>query len=215
MKIFLDTRGDSRYFNETAYWGWENKASALWAIKSGYKEVADQLVDDVLAINNQGIREKWIFPILFCYRHSIESFLKMIYYRGCNEICMGHSLLKIWDNSICPDIIEGVFQNQELFEIMKEKNPDLQPIDMRLIPLNEIRTKLDELENADIQSSERIVHNRTDANADVWRYLISPDGNLYFNQGHWIHYPTLKSAINELYEMLDDIYIKLDNFLSV
>lgn len=53
-----------------------------------------------------------------------------------------------------------------------------------------------------------------DQNAEVWRYLISTDENLFFIQGHSIDYLVLKDSIGQIYEVLDYIYYIVDEYLS-
>ena len=89
MKIFEDAREDVCALHETAYFGWQSKAKVLIGVRQGYKEAADQLVEYVLQSNREGIRERFIFPIMFNYRHSIEVSLKAIYMRAYGKICKG------------------------------------------------------------------------------------------------------------------------------
>lgn len=53
-----------------------------------------------------------------------------------------------------------------------------------------------------------------DQNAEVWRYLMSADENLFFITGHSIDYLVLKDSIDYIYEVLDYIYHIIDEYLS-
>ncbi|WP_083258703.1 hypothetical protein [Cellulosilyticum sp. I15G10I2] len=85
-----------------AYFGWQDKNSALFGIRTGYKDAADKLVDKALEegqLGNIRVLDTYIFPICFLYRHSIEATLKDIYLRYCGKILKGnHDLVTLWDN---------------------------------------------------------------------------------------------------------------------
>lgn len=215
MPIFMDTNGDVEYYHETAYFGWQKTPEqSLVGISNGYKEAADQLVDYVLASENEKIREQFIFPILFNYRHSIEVLMKLIYMRATGKLCDGkHDLLKIW-SAIEKDIINGILKDDEIIRCMKEKNPDVCVPRVSDIPSKKIRNKLKELQGANRSASERRAYDQDDRKADVWRYLMGNRQQLYFGENHWIHYPALKAGVNELYCMLDYLYYIIDRFLS-
>lgn len=203
MGIFMNTRGSAEHYHETAYFGWQNKVQSLWGIKEGYKTAADQLVDYVLKMDNEGIREKFIFPILFCYRHSVEIALKLLYLRGTGELCKGgHDLLTIWAG-VKRDIIEGILNNDEKVQEAFERGCNLIAYNPNDIPVNSVQKMLKELLGADLQGNEQIEYIQGDRQADIWRYLISPAGKLYFQQGHWVHYPNIKEVMNELFSILD------------
>lgn len=73
MKIFVDTG----LMDQSAHFGWQDKNQALYGLREGYKNSADELVD--IAVNcggNPKILDTYIFPILFSYRHCIEISLK-------------------------------------------------------------------------------------------------------------------------------------------
>ena len=55
---------------------------------------------------------------------------------------------------------------------------------------------------------------QVDQNAEVWRYLISTDENLFFTRGHSIDYLILKEGISYIYGVLDYIYHIVDEYLS-
>lgn len=74
---------------------------------------------------------------------------------------------------------------------------------------------LKELQEANQQDTEIDASNKQiDQNADVWRYLISTDNQLYFTCSHSIDYLALKESINYIYEVLDFIYYIVDEYLS-
>lgn len=214
MKIFMDTQGEAKYYYETAYFGWQNETQAFIGIREGYKNAADILVDYILKENSEKDREQIIFPILFNYRHSIETLLKSIYYRATGKLCKGgHDLLRLWRN-IKKDIISGILKNESIKTEIKKVNPLFCAPNVSDIQIEKIEAMLKELQGANRRSADRTECQQNDAKADVWRYLISNDGKLYFKKGHWVHYPTLKKSINELYDMLDNLYKVVDRFLS-
>ena len=76
MRIFVDTGA----MDQSAHFGWQNKDEALYGLREGYKNSADELVE--MAVNSGGnpkILDTFIFPILFSYRHCLEISLKHIY----------------------------------------------------------------------------------------------------------------------------------------
>lgn len=189
MKIFMDTNGDARCIHETAHFGWQNERSAYIGICKGFKEAADQLIKDVLdREHNEIIRDQYILPILYCYRHSIETSLKLGFYLLKHETKNGHDLIAIW-NAV----------EQEVLSIM----PDGKKI---LDDISEVRDMLNELQGTDCDTNEETPYEdvkRTDKRGDVWKYLIANDGKMYFNLNHGISYPNLKKVMDELYGKLD------------
>ena len=172
---------------EMAYVGWQNKRLALYGIKEGYKLAADDLVDIALEKGEENridILDQYIFPIMYCYRHSIEISLKLIYDRTYNKLpdneCGGHDLLKIWDNKIIKEVIK-----------------DLKLVHIKKSELDEIRSLLKELQGFD-------------SKGDVWRYLMNTKGNLYYTKWKFIDYISLKKNINYLYNQLDGMYLMIN-----
>lgn len=69
MKIFKDTG----LMEQSAHFGWQSKDSALFGLREGYKNSADDLVEIAISDGNDiKTLDTYIFPILFSYRHSIE-----------------------------------------------------------------------------------------------------------------------------------------------
>lgn len=78
-----------------------------------------------------------------------------------------------------------------------------------------IRSMLKKLQEANQRDIEvNSAKKQVDQNAEVWRYLISTDEDLFFTQGHSIDYLVLKDGINHIYEVLDYIYHIVDEYLS-
>jgi|GEM_PF-6375160 len=80
-KVFVETMIQTRM----AYFGWQDKSTALWGLKEGYKNSADSLVDIALQKGDNETLDTYIFPVLFLYRHSLEISLKIIYHRLTEE----------------------------------------------------------------------------------------------------------------------------------
>lgn len=61
MKIFKDTG----IIEQSAHFGWQNKDTALYGLREGYKKSADDLVDIAIS-NGNDIKtlDTYIFPIL-------------------------------------------------------------------------------------------------------------------------------------------------------
>lgn len=74
---------------------------------------------------------------------------------------------------------------------------------------------LKELQEAGQQTAEIDTSNKQiDQNAEVWRYLISTDEQLFFTCSHSIDYLTIKEGFNYIYDVFDFIYYIVDEYLS-
>ena len=93
-KIFVVTDN----MGHAAYFGWQDKGQALYGLREGYKNSADDLVSLVINSNcDSKMLDTYIFPIMFLYRHSLEISLKHIYQRCYGELPEGgHDLLTLW-----------------------------------------------------------------------------------------------------------------------
>ena len=211
LKIFVDTG----LMDQSAHFGWQDKNQALYGLREGYKNSADELVD--IAVNcggNPKILDTYIFPILFSYRHCIEISLKHIYMRAWGKIPKGgHNLLTLWD-VIKEEIVDKMICSEEFVEHVKYKENFIK-YNLNGINCNKIRLMIKELQEANQKDVEINPDKRqVDQNAEVWRYLISTDENLFFIQGHSIDYLVLKDSIGQIYEVLDYIYYIVDEYLS-
>lgn len=180
-KIFL--KGEDP--NTRAYYGWQDGDLALYGLKEGYKNSADKLVEIALIEGSKGdikALDTYIFPIIFCYRHSLEISLKQIYYRFYGELPNGNHDLIILFDSIKEKVID-VFNSASFIENVKEYKK-------KFIKYS---TYDCELQGADNK-------------ADIWRYLMNKDGQLYFTDSKFVDYQNLKDVIGELYEVFDFIY---------
>ena len=211
MKIFVD-KGK---VNQTAQFGWQDKNDALYGVKMGYKNSADELVDIAVKNGNIKTRDTFIFPILFLYRHCLEISLKHIYMRAKGRIPSGgHNLLTLWD-VIKLEIIDGMLVSEEFIEQVKTKKENFILHNLDSIKFEKIRSMLKELQEANQRNSEIVpAKKQIDQNAEVWRYLTSADENLFFSQNHSIDYLVLKEAINEIFQKLDYIYFIVNDYLS-
>lgn len=212
MKIFVDTG----IMEQSAHFGWQNKDDALYGLREGYKNSADELVD--IAVNSGGNNktlDTFIFPVLFSYRHCLEISLKHIYLRARGTVPSGgHNLLTLWD-IIKSEIIDEMLNSEEFIEQVKAYKENFIHYDLNCIECGKIRSMLKELQEANQRDNEIVPAKRqVDQNAEVWRYLISTDENLFFTKGHSIDYLVLKEGINQIYEMLDFIYHITNEYLS-
>lgn len=212
MKIFQDTG----LMEQSAHFGWQDKDTALYGLREGYKNSADNLVDIVISNGNDlKTLDTYIFPILFSYRHAIELSLKHIYLRARGYMPKGgHNLLVLWDETR-REIIDGMINSEEFLEIVKGYKHHFFKYSLNGISLDKVRLLLKELQEANQQDVEIDMSNKQiDQNADVWRYLISTDDHLYFKVSHSIDYLALKESINYIYEILDFIYYIVNEYLS-
>lgn len=201
---------------QSAHFGWQDKDQALYGLREGYKNSADELVEIALDNGNSPkVLDTFIFPILFSYRHSLEISLKHIYMRARGTMPKGkHSLLVLWD-CVKKEIIDDMICSEDFINQVKTYKENFIRYSLNGINLQEIRNMLQELQEAD-QRREEIKDNvrQVDQNAEVWRYLIRMDDSLYFTCGHSIDYVVLKNGINHIYEILDFVYHIVDEYLS-
>ena len=212
MKVFKETG----YMEQSAHFGWQNKDSALYGLREGYKNSADTLVEYVLEHGeNPKILDTYVFPILFSYRHCIEISLKHIYRRALGKMPPGgHNLLILWEN-VKNEIIDQMICSEEFLEHVKGYKETYINYSLEGIKLTEIKAMLKEIQEANQRIEEINPSNKQiDQNAEVWRYLISTDENLFFSCGHSIDYLVLKESMNHIYEILDYLYYIVDEYLS-
>lgn len=212
MKVFKETG----YMEQSAHFGWQNKDSALYGLREGYKNSADTLVEYVLEHGeNPKILDTYVFPILFSYRHCIEISLKHIYRRAPGKMPPGgHNLLILWEN-VKNEIIDQMICSEEFLEHVKGYKENYIHYSLEGIKLTEIKAMLKEIQEANQRIEEINPSNKQiDQNAEVWRYLISTDENLFFSCGHSIDYLVLKESMNHIYEILDYLYYIVDEYLS-
>lgn len=198
-KLFVD----GKHLNQQAYFGWQDQVTALIGIKMGYKNSADHLVDIALAegeLNRIRTLDTYIFPIVFSYRHAIEASLKLIYRRVHGKIQPGgHDLIVLWDK-IKKEVID-LFEEAKFMEDVKSYKENYRKYDLSSFRFEEIRELMKEF-------------NEIDNKADVFRYLQSKDGQLYFTSSKYIDYPNLKETMHYIYETLDYIFNIADDYLS-
>ena len=184
MKIFANTG----VMEQSAHFGWQNKDEALYGIREGYKNSADELV---------------------------EISLKHIYLRAYGKIPSGgHSLLDLWDK-VKREVIDDMINSEEFLEQVKEYKTNFIKYSLEGISINNIRLLMKELQEVNQIDDEINPQNKqADQNAEVWRYLISTDEQLYFKFSHSVDYIVLKEGMNYIYEVLDFIYHIVDEYLS-
>lgn len=200
-RIFVD----SKIKEQSAYFGWQDKGTALYGLKEGYKNAADNIVEVALEKGTCGdikTLDTYIFPVVFSYRHCIEISLKHIYMRCFGELPSGgHDLLILWDK-IKADVVEGFINSKDSISNIKEYKRNFVEWKIDDIDLGEIRRLIKELQGADCK-------------ADVWRYLMSKDTELYFTEWKFVDYTILKETINYLYDVLEYVYFIVDEYLSL
>ncbi len=199
-RIFVD----SKIKEQSAYFGWQDKGTALYGLKEGYKNTADNIVEVTLekgACGDIKTLDTYIFPVVFSYRHCIEISLKHIYVRCFGELPSGgHDLLILWDK-IKTDVIDGFINSKDSISNIKEYKRNFVEWKLDDIDLGEIRSLIKELQGID-------------SKADVWRYLMSKDTELYFTEWKFVDYTILKETINYLYDVLEYVYFIVDEYLS-
>lgn len=212
MKIF----SESGKMEQSAHFGWQNKDLALYGLREGYKNSADDLVEIAIENGTPKTLDTYIFPILFSYRHCLEISLKHIYLRCFGKLPKGgHNLLTLWDE-VKREVIDDFINNKSAVENVNSYKENFVSYSLEGISLSKVRLLLKEFQEANQRDSERInpSEKQTDQNAAVWRYLISTDNDLYFTSGHSIDYLALKESISFLYVVFDFIYHIIDEYLS-
>ncbi|MFR6081034.1 MAG: hypothetical protein ACLUIF_04285 [Roseburia sp.] len=212
MKIFCDTG----LMEQSAHFGWQNKDSALYGLREGYKNSADDLVNIAIS-NGADIKtlDTYIFPILFSYRHALELSLKHIYLRTRGVMPKGgHDLLVLW-GIVKKEIIDDMINSNEFVEQVKNYKENFIKYSLDGISLDKVRLLLKELQEANQKTLEIDTSKKQiDQNAEVWRYLISTDDELFFCSSHSVDYLVLQDSFNYLYETFDYIYHIVDEYLS-
>lgn len=194
-KVFIE--GNNR--NATAYFGWQDKSKALWGLKEGYKNSADDLVDIALERADSKTLDTYIFPALFLYRHSLEISLKLIYHRFFGKVIKGHELDKPW-KKVYDDVVTQINSN-DFLERVKEYKAKFTKWSIDDIDFDELRDVFIELQLVDKQS-------------DVWRYLIDNNQSLFFTTGKSVDYVNLKSVFDDVYKKLDYLHFVVSEYLS-
>lgn len=199
-KLFIEGKD----LKTQAYFGWQDKNTALLGIRIGYKNAADDLIDKALEegeLNSIKVLDTYIFPICFLYRHSIEASIKGIYIRFCGKLLKGnHDLVALWDNLYKEVILR--FDDTDFIEEIKKYKENFIKYSFEDINFNELRNMFLEFNMIN------------DNKADVFRYLLDKDGELYFTNSKYIDYPNLKENIGYIYSVLDYIYFVTDEYLS-
>lgn len=211
MKVFKDTGNQE----QSAYFGWQNKNDALFMLREGYKNGADDLVEIAIEKGDIKTLDTYIFPILFSYRHCLEISLKNIYMRVFGKMLTGgHDLIGLWD-VIKKEIVDGMICSEEFVKQteLQKKNFILYKFDKT--ECVKIRSMLKELQEANQKETEAMPSKKqVDQKAEVWRYLISRDEDLFFTQTHFVDYYALKEGVDYIYQTLGYIYYIMDEYLS-
>lgn len=198
-KLFIE--GENLYGR--AYFGWQDHNTALYGLKEGYLNSANNLLETALENGCRGdiaTLDTYIFPIFFLYRHSIEISIKAIYYRFYGKtIEGGHNLSKLW-LKMKNEIIKTLEDPDFIEEVKKYKRKFIK-YSLQDIDLDEIQDMIEEINNIDKK-------------ADAFRYLMDNKGDLYFISSKFIDYPNLKENMNYLYDVLDFINHIVDEYLS-
>lgn len=215
-RIFVSTDD----MDQVAHFGWQDKRLALYGLREGYKNSADDLVD-IAVSRKYDIKtlDTYIFPIMFLYRHSLELSLKHIYQRCYGQIPSGgHDLLTLWA-SVKRDVIDKFVTSKEFSKYLNTQKNNSVKYSLNEISLSEIELLFKELQMASQTPSESSPQNKqVDQKAEVWRYLMSKNKNheesLYFTCDHFIDYVELRKSIDYVYKVLDFIYEIVDDYFS-
>lgn len=212
MKVFNDTGN----MTQSAHFGWQNEDMALYGLREGYKNSADELVEIVLK-NGSDTRklDTYVFPIVFLYRHSIEISLKHIYFRAYGVFPKGrHDLLTLW-KIVEEEVINKFISSDDFVEQIRKCKKRFIKYSLNGISLSKFKLLIQELQEANQRDAEVNLKNaQADIKAQVWRYLMSVDGELFFKYSHSIDYVSLKESMDYMYETLDFIYVIIDDYFS-
>lgn len=99
-----------------SHFGWEGtEAFSFFTISEGYWESAKMLLDQMKKeSNNFAIVDSLVYPLFFNYRHSIETYLKLLFFKygeqtkqaRCEFLELGHDLQNLW-SSLRPYLNKG------------------------------------------------------------------------------------------------------------
>lgn len=220
-KIFVGTDN----MGHAAYFGWQDKGQALYGLREGYKNSADDLVSLVISSNcDSKTLDTYIFPIMFLYRHSLEISLKHIYQRCYGELPEGgHDLLTLWF-TVKRDVIDKFIISEEFVESAKARKENFTLYSLDGISLSKIQLLFKELQEANQTPAESNPQaKQVDQKAEVWRYLMTKEDKaieeekneqLFFTSDHFIDYIELRNTIDHIYDVLDFIYNIVDDYFS-
>jgi len=167
-----------------AYFGWQDKGQALYGLREGYKNSADDLVSLVINSNcDSKMLDTYIFPIMFLYRHSLEISLKHIYQRCYGELPEGgHDLLTLWF-TVKRDVIDKFIISEEFVESVKARKENFTRYSLDGISLSKIQLLFKELQEANQTPAESNPQaKQVDQKAEVWRYLMTKEDKLFFTK---------------------------------
>ena len=208
-----------------AYFGWQDKGQALYGLREGYKNSADDLVSLVINSNcDSKMLDTYIFPIMFLYRHSLEISLKHIYQRCYGELPEGgNDLLTLWF-TVKRDVIDKFIISEEFVESVKARKENFTRYSLDGISLSKIQLLFKELQEANQTPAESNPQaKQVDQKAEVWRYLMTKEDKaieeekkeqLFFTSDHFIDYIELRNTIDHIYNVLDFIYDIVDDYFS-
>lgn len=194
-KVFVE--GFNRSTN--AYFGWQDKTKALWGLKEGYKNSADNLVDIALEKADNKTLDTYIFPVLFLYRHSLEISIKLVYYRFFGRVLKGHELDKLWKR-VYDEIVKHI-NSDDFIESVKEYKKKFMQWSTDDVDFNELKDIFTELQSVDKQS-------------DAWRYLIDNNQSLFFTESKYVDYVNLKLVFDDVFNKLEYLYFIVSEYLS-
>ena len=166
-KIFVGTDN----MGHAAYFGWQDKGQALYGLREGYKNSADDLVSLVITSNcDSKTLDTYIFPIMFLYRHSLEISLKHIYQRCYGELPEGgHDLLTLW-STVKRKVIDKFITSEEFVESVKARKESFTLYSLDGISLSKIQLLFKELQEANQTPAESNPQTKqVDQKAEVWR----------------------------------------------
>jgi hypothetical protein len=184
---------DREKFKPFAFFGYEGKHGLVLAfntISDGYWDCANLSFGKMKAENHRNdVVDLLIYPLIFNYRHSIETYLKFMYFalvaetddKKKNFLNLGHNLMELW-NELKPYLISG-----------KKHVGSNENIDAIEHYINEL--------------------NNFDSNSMVMRYPIDKKLNANKEVYHF-DYINFSNRMNELCESLRQLYDDLQNQMS-
>lgn len=162
----------------------ENLEKEFYKYSLNFNIAGNIIIDYIIPLRNNGIKDSWFFPIVYLYRQSLELILKTIAFKYIiNKQERSEYLREVGHN--LSRLLETVYRTIQLSNVN---------IHEELLWLKEY---LNDITYVDRES-------------DVFRYPFSNNGINFFKEQKNINLCYLKTNMNTAYQIIRDIYEEVD-----
>jgi hypothetical protein len=180
-KLFVD---QGEYY-DFSHFGWGDVWYQYTGYMMGYKEAADEVLQQALTSNNIARLDTHIFPILFLYRQYIELELKwiiLVYGEGDKASKgklikkMSHDLMELWNEAKRIILENASSEEQEDIDTVQDYIEQFHKLDETSFSFRYPITKgLDQILTGQHRINLRILHQRMD---ELFHFFNGVDGKL-------------------------------------